>query len=594
MPVLTQPISELTNHIFMPIIEQISHRLLASLNYADVIGNNIQINTDWSTHSKTSDDNDNAILGPQRFIVDAQLQMNPTSQKWDFYTFHHTAAYGLHKRNLHITHPVYRDDLLNIYLYQMISPVTIMMNCELILADPQLAFQTPQQIFNQHENGAVIHFNDLAFDFPVPKYILTLLRYIWRIDRAGGQSTGCSFYQYLLKHTDGTWQVHANRDVKDEFEIVIPQFDLKTLGSLEYSEDRPQGIMEGRLPSAFSIPFVYTVQFSLPTLMQAVFPITVDNQLLPMQFIPVDPNVRHNQMTEFHKGVADENYDKGMANQTTRFTGRPPMMGVKFPYYDDWDPHGKKLSSRKYGTFAQLAVLLDEDQENLFTSIDLSQKLDESKDLQPWVKEFLYQQGVESPKYDVFINISLFRDDKELLPFRDYVFTEDMKLEFTPISRMARYHIVISRCNNINYIHPKWYGLMLKYFAWLPIDIQKDIRAEIEIFNTQLNNPKYWYEHPWFCFLGQKLPNGDIIEGPIYVDQYGNVFDRYGHKLFNLFDIDKIGTLDGIEYEYGLTNENGDLTGLHGMGTGLIGKGEHYATRKFSRVWRADIIARKS
>ena len=95
MPILARPISEQTEHIFMPVAQQLSHRILHMLGYEDVIGDNIYLSSEWSSHSKTSNIEDNARIAENRFKADIELQLNPTSQKWEAYTFKHTASYGI-------------------------------------------------------------------------------------------------------------------------------------------------------------------------------------------------------------------------------------------------------------------------------------------------------------------------------------------------------------------------------------------------------------------------------------------------------------------------------------------------------------------
>lgn len=67
MPVLSRAINEQQDHIFMPVISQLSHRILQSLEFEDVIGDQIYINTDWSTHSITSDSTGNADVAQNFF-----------------------------------------------------------------------------------------------------------------------------------------------------------------------------------------------------------------------------------------------------------------------------------------------------------------------------------------------------------------------------------------------------------------------------------------------------------------------------------------------------------------------------------------------
>ena len=54
MPLITCGILENVDHIFHPIVKQVAHRLVDSLNLTYIIGDEIYIDSNWSTHSKTS------------------------------------------------------------------------------------------------------------------------------------------------------------------------------------------------------------------------------------------------------------------------------------------------------------------------------------------------------------------------------------------------------------------------------------------------------------------------------------------------------------------------------------------------------------
>ena len=46
---------------------------------------------------------------------------------------------------------------------EMLSPINIILNCELTLSSSELAFKTPLQLFNGYENGSVATYTDLFF-----------------------------------------------------------------------------------------------------------------------------------------------------------------------------------------------------------------------------------------------------------------------------------------------------------------------------------------------------------------------------------------------------------------------------------------------
>ena len=298
MPTIARVISEQTDHIFMPVAQQLSHRILHMLGYEDVIGDNIYLSSEWSAHSKTYNSNDTARVAENRFKIDVDVQLNPNSQKWEAYTFKHTAAYGIYKHLIHQQEAIYTDPYNKVRIMEMLSPINIILNCELTLVSAELAFRTPQQLFNGYENGSVATYTDLFFDYPVPKEIVSILYHIWELDRDGGKPNNISFIEYIKRRTNNTWTVTKHRDL-NEYELTVPKYNLKSLCALEYNADRPQGVMENKLPTGWNIPFTYTVQFGMPTMQIIEYPCVVYNQLIDSMFIPTDEKCRFNNMPEY-------------------------------------------------------------------------------------------------------------------------------------------------------------------------------------------------------------------------------------------------------------------------------------------------------
>ena len=510
MPLLTRPVSELTDHVFMPITRQVAHRLLSSLGYADIIGDQIYINADWAAHSITSNANDNANTRQNRLSIETNLQMNPTSQKWDCYTFYHTTAYGINQLTLHNSDPIYSDINTQVEITEMVSPVTIVMNCDLVLDSSEYAFQTPQMIFNAHENGAVYSYTDLFFDYPVPKPIVSMLIQFWKMDRQFGQQANITFEEYVKIRSNNGWQVHKHREL-DEYEIVVPVYDLKTLCTLEYSEDRPSGVQENKLPVGWSIPFVYTIQFAMPTLNILKYPIVINNQMLPDNCIITNKHIRHNTLEEFHHGKADEAYTK-YTNNPNRF--RVPDQWI-YPWYDDWVvPTDCELMKKHRSAVAIIDLTVEEDTNT--NVIPLKEDFDNDFRLTPLIKEFLYQEDSDATDMYSPYTVSVFRNNKQLS--QDSIkFDENLNLTFTADSKYAIYRVVISIATDIYNIRPKWYSLIAKYYKYLPRDLK------VSFYNRLVGGD-------WAAGIPKKTT---------YIDHdTATMYNHHGDILLNIEDFD--------------------------------------------------------
>ncbi len=466
MPILTRPISELTDHIFMPVCQQLSHRILDILGYADVVGDNIYINTEWSAHSKTSNTNDVPNVNKNRLSIEAEVQMNPNQQKWEAYTFKHTTAYGLGKNLINSQEDIYHDDKNRVKVVELISPVTINLNCELVLTSSERAFQTPLQLFNGYENGTVATYTDLFFDYSIPKPIVNVLVHVWKLDRDGGEPAGVSFIDYVKRRTDNGWTVVKHKDL-DEYELTVPRYNLKSLAALEYSGDKPTGNMENKLATSYTIQFTYTVQFGMPNMHILQYPCVIYNQLIDGAYIPNDETIRFNEMPEYRVDTAFQHYDMSERLKHQEY--------IHLPWYDDWDiPVTTKLHSDCYRPLMVMHILIDE-VPGLYTTIDLREDADENYKLTPHIRMLLNNEGCLCTDRHAPVNVALYRDDTELLPNKDFFVDNNLQLSFKARDIYSHYRIIISTINEIEEVRPQFFQVLLQEFPYLPFYLARSL-----------------------------------------------------------------------------------------------------------------------
>ena len=497
MPVISQAISELQTHIYKPVMDQVAHHILTRLGYADIIGKEIYINTDFSTHSHTTTEEKTPVLEQSAFRVEANIRANPSSQKWDCYTFNHTAAYGIGQKQLNDSYLVYVDAKNSVRMKEFRAPVTIELNCELSLVTADLAYTVPQEIFNAYENGAIIEYIDLVYDYPVPKAIVNELHAIWRLDRLDGEVSGISFSDYVAKHcaNDVAWNVR--RTDGGHYEMIIPNFNLQALFSLEYSDDKPQANKQDRMASSYTISFVATVQFGIPTIASLQFPVVLTNRLLPKQLIPVNKFSRQNRLPERKISYEMDNYYKAY--------GRLKTTGVaQTPFYDEWFiPSGSPACALAREPFVIMHLLVDEN-ECLDTIIDLTEFQDAAFDIPPVVKEILYQQGEDSMDERALYKVCLFKDDKTLIPYKDFTFNENLQLKFRAMNLNVHYRMALMAPLNLITIDYRWMGLVLKYFKYMSPCIKMQVLQQF--------------------FEGGIFYDRDL--GADHIDTDGNIYDK--------------------------------------------------------------------
>lgn len=476
MPLITCGILENVDHIFHPIVEQVAHRLVDSLNLTSIIGDGIYIDSDWSTHSKTSSLSKDAIVNADQFRVEVSVQLNPTSQRWDCYTFVHSCAHDLTLNNINDRVPIFYDKNNSVRIVEMQTPVTFQLNCKISLQEAELAYTVANQLYAKYENGTVVHMNDLIYDYPLPKEILTILLKIWDMDRISGKGSGDSFYNYLKKNSNGVLELNTNRNIKNEYEVLVSKVSLQTLGALEFSNDKPDVEKAEKLSLVFDIPFTYTIQFGMPNITLMHYPCLINNQLLPAEFIPRDNHSRFNRMPEGREYKSLEHRDQLIKDYDEDY--------LRVPVYDDWIvPDEANVSNRELSPFLIMAVMVDEN-EDLYTEVDLADDSDPNCIFPPVLKEILYQEGEDALESDAIVVIQLYRKDKRLVPKKDFNFSDNLVVTFNALNLHDQYHVVLST-NSINHINSKWLWLLAKYFTLLPGRLKYEFR---DFFNNELSS----------------------------------------------------------------------------------------------------------
>ena len=486
MPIITCPVQEHADHIFQPILRQLTYRLVDMLDLRDVVDDKVYIESDWSTHSRTSTIEKDAIVDPNRFKVEGSVQLNPTSVKWEVYTFEHTAAYGITPQMLNVRNPIYYDKDNSVRIVEFFSPVNIVMNCTITVQSADIAYRLPAMIFNRFDTGAVVQVNDLLYDYQVPKHILTVLKRFWDMDRRKGKPAGVSFVDYIMKNTQGTWQRNFNRNKVTEKELIVPKNDMCTLGEFSYTDDRPNVVKQDRLPSGYELNFTYTAQFGIPTILILDMPCVYNNQLVPSYLIPRDTHDRWNQMPE---SLHNRFFEKVKNTELT--TGSSI---IKLPFYDDWFiPNDSAKKAFNLHPVAIISLLVDEN-EDLSTTADLSQDLDEHFGLKPLVKEILYQEGTNATDYDTIYNIRVYRDDTLLYPQVDYTFDSDLIVRFKARNLHDHYRLVLSKAMNLTRVNIRYWWMLAQYFDYLPVEMKRAVpNLLISKHCTTFLGDDYWY-----------------------------------------------------------------------------------------------------
>ena len=90
-----------------------------------------------------------------------------------------------------------------------------------------------------------------------------------------------------------------------------------------------------------------------------------------------------------------------------------------------------------------MAVMVDEN-EDLYTEVDLADDSDPNCIFPPVLKEILYQEGEDALDTDAIVVIQLYRKDKRLVPKKDFNFSDNLVVTFNALNLHDQYHVVLS------------------------------------------------------------------------------------------------------------------------------------------------------
>jgi hypothetical protein len=438
MPLIYQPIQEITTHILDPITEQLVFRIIKRCNLTHVFEENVFIKPGYASISETSDFENKTLLNRNLFKCDVTYQMNPLSTKWPFASQEHLTHYGISSLIEDRRYPIFYDPIAEIKLYEIGNPKSMQLNCTMTFLNRETAYSTIEAITSIYGNGDEIYHTNCMFDFPIHTSILGPLFYLYKL-----QNYEQSFKEYMEHYADpqyGQFGVLENRDHTNT-ELVIRRNNIYTMYQLEFQDEKPTEDNQNQSTERYNINFQVATQFNCPSKLFLYYPVIINNQDLPKELVPkgisspyrgtdgktTQPAIENIRQTE-HSFV---NINNSM---------REPK---RFPFYDDWElPNTCILRKFQYQPFFISTFTIEPTD---ITTLDISDVLDEEEQicLRSEVIKILKFQKHISFQYDSLINISIFMNDK-ILDKSYLTLTEEGNIQTQLTNTRKIHHVILS------------------------------------------------------------------------------------------------------------------------------------------------------
>ena len=443
---LARVVSESMIHIIEPIADQSLRFVIGRLGLSGLM-EEIQIVSDFRDVSKATDDNKNAKLIDYRVRAKLNPSVNPTNNKWDGYK----TAIDLGNGNAIVRqedvtrkkrpwtgndftgrdYSIFHDEDLFVDITEWNVGSTLSMEVKMDFHDLTPAQDALSAIFATFTNGDMVGYVPVQYDYPIPEDIQLVLKKIyWMSDM---EKSNEAYAEWLNKKSIGFLSWNTNRNNIHIRELVGLKNNTQALFLIECSQDQPE-VGNNR----FTVNFNLTVQYSRTNRLIMDYPIIINNQLLPFDYVPCTKEER--QMNRGPFMWQNSAVNLYWHQQYKRDNPIPAM----YPWWDKWElPYHSIIAKKGFRPIFIAAITLDDvDDPEGSTILDLKEGLPGYT-----LRDDLLQMLATSKEralhfVGTYINVAVFAHDYQVNP--NLVEFDGRYLKLLSRQKGSIYRLVIS------------------------------------------------------------------------------------------------------------------------------------------------------
>ena len=477
MPIVHSVVPEADSHVYMPVLQQVAHHLVNSINIQEYIKNNILIETGWTTPKGTR--KNHAFFTRTNTLKITAEQSSFMSPVFEMQSFEFAPGYRNNYAEVAKTHyyPLIEDNTAEIYLWESKLPASFTLNCSLWFNSRNVAYETIKRMFYRFTQGEIYTLS-VAYDYPVPKDIISALFNLYKLRKfdiydwqfaeffkdTEERTKELSFRDWLSVTARVRFVTTKHRARADK-ELCINKIIDNALIQVDMDQGKPEEIKVNNVPEVYSIPFTVKIQFEESSAVVLKYPVIIDSTQLSTQFIP---HVRHNDTP-----IASQwpRYSNLLWNGTYHIHSAVhqfPSGAIRIPYYDDWKVPWNHLFSKSYRPFFISLFSADVDKDVL--QLDLKDVLYEDIRLKEFVLQTLKEQGNDTFRSDVFFNITSYSREA-IQATTDISLSDDLVLTIKAKDIHPQRHLVFYELTDFRYLNPKYWEYFknhLKEFGFDP------------------------------------------------------------------------------------------------------------------------------
>ena len=338
MQAIDQVIPEITNQILKPASEQVVRHVLKQLNVYDLFEDNLFILSPGESSSSFSNDNGKRKVHENSCTVEINPSSNPMDMMIGEFVGKDNEVVRVANRHTYKEYPVFGDSKDKIGLYEMGVPCVVTMEFSMKLKSLELVDSISTALFSDSmTSGGIYHYLSFQYDYGIPDHILIALYKMFQLKDFG--SSTVTFPEYLKYGSNGSIGKVVNRDTADKSiddqvaltVVSVSRSVTDVLGKLNYGGNKPSEDKINKVVDRYEITFEYTFQMFKPCMLKLLYPVMINNTLLPEAMVKSLVPEDHREEKNLRTRSFNEYYDK-----LTNGASLKTYTTVRYPNSDNW------------------------------------------------------------------------------------------------------------------------------------------------------------------------------------------------------------------------------------------------------------------
>lgn len=422
MLISSSTLSENVIHVWKPLADQMSRKILQDLGLLEYMQNHIYVDSNYTGPSKSWRDiqSRHAILNEPGMHVNMKFNSSPLGLKWDVTSPGQHMDPAIHRRDTLMTIPLFLDKKTGIHIIEREQPCLIELECALTFTDRVVAFDAVNDMMSHYVRGELLTLTDFSYDykFPVP-----MLQDLYTLGRMSGVPKG-DVMKWITHCSQGKMRLITNEHNPGKHnEMVVHRELYEVLATIDYNAEDPTVEGVGTSADTITLSFNISFQFGRVNMLYLKYPVVVNNNLVPESLVHIKPPEAYGRLIRILKYPIlsmDKTY------QDNKFLQNLP---VRLPWYDNWhmpiNTHHESVHARPFligvCTLDNEACSTCGDRCKCdccpcrFTQVDLYEDFDVYR-LKDVVKEYLKEHPAEALYPDAKYSVSVFADDVQVSP----------------------------------------------------------------------------------------------------------------------------------------------------------------------------------